>query len=241
MFGRNWPSRSVWKRVGLVTIAAAAISISVSTGLRVLIGAKADTITIVVRSILPFIIAFPLALVWFIRLDRLENSYRELLLKAAELARHASVDPLTGLLNRRSFIEQFEVAMDHRVPGHFLIIDIDYLKAINDRHGHPAGDEAILSVAEALLQMLGSRTLVARIGGDEFCAFIPQRDDLKPDTWNAGISAAAAQSFRAKTNINEVLSVTIGHEIVGPGSTFKDLHSRADTKLYGRKRSRADA
>src|SRR5690606_20809314 len=238
----KWPSRSVWKRVALVTLVAAAISISVSTGLRVLVGAKADTITIVVRLILPFIIAIPLALVWFTHLERLEKSYHELLVKAAELARRASVDPLTGLLNRRSFIEQFEAAMGHGISGHFLIIDIDYLKAINDRHGHPAGDEAILSEAEAVRQVLGNQSLIAGVGGDEFGAFMPRCDGLKRDTWKAGISGAATQEYRTRTDLNpESLSVTRGCEPCGPGLTFKDVLLLADAKLYGNKRGREES
>lgn len=144
------PSSYVWKRTALVAVIAALISISLSTGIRVVIGARSDTVTIVVRLLLPFLIAIPLGVFWFSRLEKLEQSYRVAVKRANELARVASIDPLTGLLNRRSFIQQFNAANKAGVRGWFLIADIDYLKRINDQYGHPTGDDAVISVAQAL-------------------------------------------------------------------------------------------
>jgi len=96
-----FPSRGVLKKSAIVTIICAAISISVSTGIRFYLGVQSDTITIIVRLILPFIIAFPIAIMLFAKIEKLEKAYRSLLKEARELAKCASTDPLTGLLNRR--------------------------------------------------------------------------------------------------------------------------------------------
>lgn len=232
------PSKYVWKRTAVVTLVAAAISISVSTGIRILIGAEADTVTIAVRLVLPFVIAIPLGLVWFTRLEALDRSYRDLLKQANQLAQTASADPLTGFLNRRSFIEQFEVAQMHGVTGSFLIADIDYLKAINDRFGHLTGDDAIIATGEALASVLGGESLIARIGGDEFCAFVPQGvQDI--DVLSAQINEVATREFRQRSGLSEYyLAVSLGTQICKPGMTFRDLIAHSDSSLYRIKRHR---
>lgn len=238
VFEFKWPSRKVMKRTVVVTLVAAAISISTSTGIRILVGAQADVITILVRLTLPFIIAIPLALIIFTHLERLEQSYTALLARANELAREASVDPLTGLMNRRSFVKQFELALDHGIKGRFLIADVDYLKTINDLHGHPVGDKAILAIAQALRDVLGDKSLIARIGGDEFCAFVPLAA-TESQKWPQAIGQAATQLFRESTGLTaERLSITVGAIPSTAGMTFDSAVAAADAVLYGNKQSR---
>src|SRR5690606_21581664 len=98
-------SSSLLKRVALVTATAVAVSTSASAGIHIFSGVV--PITIVLWVVLPIVIAVPLALIWLTKLDALENSYRDLMKHATILAQRANLDPLTGLLNRRSFIEQF--------------------------------------------------------------------------------------------------------------------------------------
>lgn len=104
MRGQNtrMPFWSVIRRTGYVAVAAAAISISISTGVRFLMGTEADSVTVAVRFSLPFLIAIPIGLVWFNKLEKLEASYCDLLRKTNELMTKAGTDPLTGLRNRRS-------------------------------------------------------------------------------------------------------------------------------------------
>ena len=81
-------------------------------------------------------------------------------------------DPLTGILNRRAFMEQsaylFNLASYHGTPISVAYIDIDNLKQMNDCHGHVAGDALIKSVAEAMQQCCRRSDIIARLGGDEF-------------------------------------------------------------------------
>ncbi len=94
-------------------------------------------------------------------------------------------DELTGILNRRGFMER---AMDFihasgNGRGVLMIADLDHLKEINDCFGHVAGDFAIQSAASILMTALGEDTLIARIGGDEFVAMLPYESGLSGDIY----------------------------------------------------------
>ncbi|WP_418460442.1 GGDEF domain-containing protein [Brucella intermedia] len=234
------PSSYVWKRTALVAAIAALISISLSTGIRFVIGARSDAVTIVVRLLLPFLIAIPLGLFWFSKLEKLEQSYRLAVKRANELARVASIDPLTGLLNRRSFIQQFNAANKAGVRGWFLIADIDYLKRINDQYGHPTGDDAVISAAHALEDCLPSDSLIARIGGDEFCAFVPKASIGNIESAISDTAARALGLFREKRpDIKHQLSISVGQIACKPGQTFEEVMALADKGLYRKKSSRS--
>nr|WP_250885607.1 sensor domain-containing diguanylate cyclase [Shewanella jiangmenensis] len=89
--------------------------------------------------------------------------------KSREIRRLANFDALTGLFNRRHFEESLGGWKHSRSVGSFLVlIDMDNLKAINDRHGHQAGDVALARLGQALGQLWPGNALVARFGGDEF-------------------------------------------------------------------------
>src|SRR3546814_8329183 len=87
----------------------------------------------------------------------------------AELRELAERDPLTGLLNRRGFVDRTETALAG--AGHsfgLLLIDVDHFKAINDRYGHDAGDRVLRRLADRLVELAGSTAHAARLGGEEF-------------------------------------------------------------------------
>ncbi|UWF68415.1 GGDEF domain-containing protein [Brucella sp. 1315] len=236
MAGLRLPSGNVWRRTVIVAVIATIISISLSTGIRFALGVKSDTVTILVRLLLPFLIAMPLGVFWFSRLEELERSYRTAVTRANELARVASVDPLTGLLNRRSFIQQFNAANKAGVRGWFLIVDVDYLKQINDQYGHPAGDDAIIAVAQALEDCLSSDSLIARIGGDEFCAFVPKGAINDVDSVLLDISLRADGLLREKRpNVGSSLTVSVGRISCKTGQIFEEVLSIADEQLYRKK------
>ena len=90
----------------------------------------------------------------------------------------ARLDGLTGLMGRQQFFQEGEKLlerMDFTVKdktGCFLILDIDFFKEINDRYGHPAGDQVLLDVAEAMRKVFEKEAILGRLGGDEFVAFV---------------------------------------------------------------------
>ncbi len=89
---------------------------------------------------------------------------------------HALQDPLTGITNRRAVEQRFAAIDWETAHPAVLLCDLDDLKQINDREGHPAGDDVLREVA-AVLGRLTDRidgAVVARLGGDEFCVLLPE-------------------------------------------------------------------
>lgn len=95
----------------------------------------------------------------------------------AQLRELATRDALSGLLNRRAFMERSTALFDHcrrhGQPCTVLMIDIDHFKRINDQHGHHMGDTAIRACADAIGQALREADLLGRLGGEEFAALLP--------------------------------------------------------------------
>jgi len=114
------------------------------------------------------------------RTNQLQASDTELRRANDELRRLSYTDPLTGLGNRRRLFEvlEFQCRQGHEAqrPLGLLLIDLDHFKAINDTHGHIAGDLCLQSVARALLATLPGGSVAARYGGEEFCVVLPGMD-----------------------------------------------------------------
>ncbi len=121
-----------------------------------------------------------------------------------EIERQAVTDGLTGVANRRSFNEsiskEFERAKRYGQPLSLAVIDLDFLKKINDTYGHMTGDEAIRAIGTVLAQSSRAVDITARYGGEEFCVLLP----------NTEIEMAEQLAERLRRVIRET-------EIDGPG------------------------
>src|SRR5215207_10493298 len=99
----------------------------------------------------------------------------------ARIADSNRTDPLTGLLNRRAFEELLEMELQRATrAGHPLSVivgDIDGFRAVNERHGHEAGDTALQAIAQNALKWKRRIDLAARIGGEEFALLLPETDE----------------------------------------------------------------
>jgi diguanylate cyclase (GGDEF)-like protein len=124
--------------------------------------------------------------------NELVNMQRELSQRNATLADAnarlealATTDGLTGLKNHRAFQEslegEFARAARHGLPLSLLILDVDYFKRFNDQFGHPAGDMALKQVAQILVDVSRSETLIARYGGEEFALILPNCESEQAD------------------------------------------------------------
>ena len=94
-----------------------------------------------------------------------------------ELARLATVDPLTGLVTRRGFDEAMDVALaepDGDEGTSLVIFDVDRFKSVNDRYGHPGGDKVLVQLSELLVQASRRGDVVCRMGGDEIAMLLPR-------------------------------------------------------------------
>jgi diguanylate cyclase (GGDEF)-like protein len=109
------------------------------------------------------------------------NRFGQLEAQQREMGHLASHDSLTGLLNRRVFLDRLDHALAHakRCQGDLalLFIDLDHFKQINDRYGHAAGDQVLQAVAQRLRGLVREADTVARIGGDEFIVLLDEGHD----------------------------------------------------------------
>lgn len=99
-----------------------------------------------------------------------------------DMARQARTDPLTGLFNRRAFVEEVERRIGRLdregLPGTLMFVDVDNFKSVNDRLGHEAGDQALIVTASLLRATVRPADLVARFGGDEFALWLDGADEF---------------------------------------------------------------
>ncbi len=158
-----------------------------------------------------------------------------------ELERLARHDPLTGLANRRLFDERLDQEMADAIRhGRSLavaILDLDGFKAVNDRHGHPAGDRTLREVAKRLLRVLRRGDLLARVGGEEFAWILPEVHSH--GAWAAVERARHAISGGPFDGIGE-LTISIGLALRGALENGAELYERADESLYRAERERRD-
>jgi diguanylate cyclase (GGDEF)-like protein len=162
---------------------------------------------------------------------------------ADRLSRLAVRDGLTGLLNRVGMNERIAAEMRrqarHPAPLSLLLLDVDRLKAINDEHGHGAGDAALQHVADAIARSVRAIDASARWGGDEFLVLAPQTALQDAAVLASRIRAAAARPAAGVPRV----SVSIGLASVPPvasGPTVDELLQAADDALYEAKRAGGD-
>src|SRR5450631_1833573 len=152
----------------------------------------------------------------------------------------ASMDPLTGMFNRRGFAEATSRLIDREAkagrPVTALIFDIDHFKSINDRFGHPAGDEILKLFATVVVNTLRISDLSGRIGGEEFAA-------LLPCSLEEGVLAAerVREAFADSGIVVEdgAVDTTVSVGVAGgpAGTELEVLLAAADAALYRAKRA----
>ena len=158
------------------------------------------------------------------------------------LAQLAAEDPLTGLLNHRSFHERLseEAARTQRTqrPLALVLLDLDHFKQVNDSLGHPVGDEVLIEVAERLRGVTRAGEHLARVGGEEFAWLLPEAD--------AAGALAAADRARAAVRgtpfaLGGTLTVSAGVcTLDDAGGDPRELYRLADTALYRAKAAGGD-
>ena len=151
----------------------------------------------------------------------------------------ASMDPLTGMFNRRGFAEACSRVIDREAnagrPVTVMIFDIDHFKSINDRFGHPAGDEILKLFAAVVVNGLRITDLSGRVGGEEFAA-------LLPCSLEEGVIVAerVREAFAGSGIVDETgpVDTTVSIGVAGgpAGTELEVLLAAADTALYQAKR-----
>lgn len=154
---------------------------------------------------------------------------------ARELERLATVDGLTGVLNRRAWLERARVLLDsgrrRGVPMAVLMFDIDRFKQINDTLGHDAGDRALRLVAQQLSLAAGAGDLVGRYGGEEFCVLLSESDQANAARFDHHLRERLAAASQAELGFVIGYSAGVSRCRGGPDS-LEAMLRRADAALY---------
>lgn len=177
----------------------------------------------------------------------LEETSKEIERLREELStakQEASIDPFTGLANRRSLVKNLEEVIqssqDEKKEVSFLMLDIDHFKSINDTYGHLMGDKVIRCVAGIIKNSVKGRDLVARYGGEEFAV-------LLPDTPHDGAMVVAENIRQSIERTNLVrssdkqpigrITISVGVANYRSPETSEEFIERADNFLYQSKTS----
>jgi diguanylate cyclase len=177
-------------------------------------------------------------------LGRLHASEEKLRVQRVQLEEHcvkARTDPLTNLHNRRAFDEALVHKMEHwrrsGVEFGLILIDLDFLKTLNDRGGHLTGDYALRTLGELLRCNLSEHDFAARMGGDEFALLVVD-SDLEETCRRAEAIRAAVEKHRFCFEQRQwPVSVSIGAAQIRPSDKGTDLIRRTDHALVEAKRA----
>jgi len=175
----------------------------------------------------------------------LRKNLDQLRASSEELRRLATTDVLTGVANRRYFLDraadEVERSRRYQRPLCAFMLDIDHFKRVNDGHGHPAGDAVLVAVAGECRQALRSQDVFGRVGGEEFAALLPETE--------SGVAKAVAERLRARVAATRVsfggidLVVTVSVGVAGlrlEGDSLTELLHRSDAALYRAKEGGRD-
>jgi len=174
--------------------------------------------------------------------ERLKRELDEARATIAALEQRADVDPVLNILNRRGFERELKRSLAYvgryGTPAALLYVDLDGFKAINDAHGHAAGDALLQAVAAALGGYVRASDVVARLGGDEFAVLM----------WNAGEPQAVMRARDLERRIESIklkygaatlcVGASIGAVALRSPLDAAALIDEADKAMYARKKER---
>lgn len=158
------------------------------------------------------------------------------------LAAHADTDPLTGVLNRRGFERELKRSLAYlkrySASAALLYVDLDRFKAINDSHGHAAGDAVLKAVAMVIARQVRASDLVARLGGDEFVVLLWNLTAQDAHAKAEAVEAAIARTTATHAGRQLSVGASIGSAPLLPLDTPASVLERADAAMYARKAAR---
>lgn len=162
----------------------------------------------------------------------------------AEITERSETDKLSGLLNRRGFEERAErlIASSRRMglPGAVIVADLDHFKSINDSHGHEAGDRVIAAFAGILVATAGTRSVMARMGGEEFVVYVPGADLQTARLYAESVRTSFSGLTIASLEHLGRLTASFGVAPLQPADSLSDVLRRADAALYEAKETGRD-
>ena len=232
----DWSARGrarVWALMALGTLVCVAVAFAVDS-YDVATGGWRWGSDPINNFVIPVLLAPPF---FFLLLDKM----RQLAIAHNELMTVAATDGLTSLLNRRAFTELVDGYLkrveesERQTSGALLVIDVDHFKVVNDRFGHQMGDEALKLIARTIREAVRDTDLVGRIGGEEFCVFMPGQAPENASALAERIRLAVTETEFAPGGSRHVLSISVGGVAFDQVFPFSDLYRSADERLYAAK------
>ncbi|MDV3458335.1 diguanylate cyclase [Sphingomonas sp. HF-S4] len=166
------------------------------------------------------------------RIKLLRDERDDAIEREVMMRRLADTDPLTGLLNRRAFLQQ---AIGRSGEQQLLIVDLDHFKSVNETLGHDGGDEVLRIFARMLRTSLPAGTLVARIGGEEFAILTPAEQPIEPET-----VLAKLRQLRMPFDVHVTASIGACRGLLVSEVDWKALYRAADSALFDAKSAGRD-
>lgn len=173
--------------------------------------------------------------------EEIRRTNEQLANALADLSHMVTVDELTGLSNRRHFMEvineHIAASSNERLEFGLCVLDLDHFKQINDTLGHLVGDKVLRHVADIMRQQMREYDFLARFGGEEFTLIVTRGDEATISRCAERIRQAveAAEFPELKGHID--LTVSIGATVFRHGDTLEDALSRADSAMYAAKQA----
>ena len=156
-----------------------------------------------------------------------------------EMGRQARTDALTGLPNRRAFLDEAARRIDRldreEQPGTLMLVTLDGFKPLNDRYGHEIGDDVLVRVGALLRATFRPSDLVARMGGDEFAVWLDGSDELTAAERAEHLRRVGPQHFLfalPDSGLVPTTSISIACRQAGSGEELEDLIRRADHAMH---------
>jgi diguanylate cyclase (GGDEF)-like protein len=170
--------------------------------------------------------------------ERLIAALRE---RSLRLERETQEDALTGVANRRCFMQrlaaEIEVALAVGQPLSIAIADLDHFKTVNDELGHPVGDQALKQSAAILQRSCRDSDLVARVGGEEFALILPGMTRADATVFCESLRAGVAAYGWRELHPDLAITISIGLAQWDGSAELEELVHTADTQLYRAKRA----
>ncbi len=174
--------------------------------------------------------------------DRLKNELNAANKRVVLLENIAEEDPLIPILNRRGFERELDRAIAYTgrygIKTCVVYIDIDHFKAINDTHGHKAGDIALRHIASFLIENIRQSDIIARIGGDEFALILQHVGATEARTKAEQLEKNIKSSPCKFEKINIPMEISTGVSEIQKGDTMEDVMDRSDKEMYEQRTKR---
>ncbi len=180
-----------------------------------------------------------------VELQALRGEAQRLKARLAEAEAAADEDPLTSARNRRAFMRELArvaaYARRYGAQASLVYVDVDGLKALNDRFGHAAGDAALKAIADRLASHVRASDTVGRMGGDEFAVLLANADLAAAEAKAAALARlVAAEPLRLNGQLAP-LRISWGASQIDPTKAPEALVAEADAAMFAMKRARGRA